>query len=320
MDELDTLRGVESQLLAWLGERSNDSPADDQASAFAGATLSGSGSARAHRTVTAMFDDVLKSLEERGLARASSPYRLTEWGRRARLAGLGANSCIRLRRTVGDWSNELLGQLAATWVLTEELAELISATVFETEEVLESGLWFKRTARTDAERFSMLKGLRAGRREWPYADPWFAADLRMFTAWLLGSSYQEIGQLAPVFKAGSFKGSDSGDRAADAAEHLGRLSYPAAWTWSAASAMLGPLGEQMPFWIRRSVEHGLPSRVASELYDRVGLSRSGSVAVAQVLDDDWSVALQELADFTIDDLPLDLTQIDLDRLDTWSGS
>ncbi len=316
MEEVETIRSIESQVLAWLGEAHGDGA--DQARRLASATLSGSESSPSnHRNVVRLFDRTLRTLEDRGLARAASPYRLTDAGERARLAGLGAFSCVRLRNAVASWPDGLLPDLAGIRVLDDVAASAIASTLFEAEEVLEGGLWFRRAASTETDRVAIIRNLRSGRRSWPYDDSHFLADTSMLASWMRGGSYEELGRVPPIFRRGMFGGSDVGERAADAAELLGRLSYPAAWTWSAINAMLGEAGEAVPGWIRRSIEYGVPGHVAVELVEQVGLSRSGAVAVASLVSPDWDEAVDELIDLALEDLPADVSDTDRERLLDW---
>jgi hypothetical protein len=268
--------------------------------------------------VTRLFDRTLDTLEERGLARAASPYRLTEVGKRARLAGLGAHSCVRLREATSNWPTGLLGDLAGIELLHEEATDVIASTLFEAEEVLEGGLWFRRTATSEADRVAVIRSLRSGKRFWPYDDALFASDTTILSAWISGAGFEELGAIPPVFRRGLFGGSNTGERAADAAELLGRLSYPAAWTWSAVTAMLGQQGEVLPHWLRRAIEYGVPGRVGVELIERVALTRAGAVAVGSVLSDSWEVAVDELLDLVPEDVgSWQLSETDAERLFEW---
>jgi hypothetical protein len=317
MEEVDTIRSVESQVLAWLGEP--DSHGDDQARRLAASTLSGATSRPSdNRAVVRLFDRTLETLEDRGLARAASPYRLTDAGERARLAGLGAFSCVRLRNAISNWPGGFLTDLVGVSALDDEFASAIATTLFEAEEVLEGGLWLRRVASTEAERVAVTRSLRSGRRSWPYEDENFIADTAMLTAWIRGDAYEALGRIPPIFRRGMFGGTDAGKRAADAAELLGRLSYPAAWTWSAVSAMLGVAGESLPPWIRRSIEYGVPGHVGVELIEQVGLTRSGAVAAASLVSSDWDRAADALMDLALDDLaPGLVADSDLERLLDW---
>ncbi len=316
LNALKTLTDVQGQILAWLGDEG--SYEEDQVSTIAKESLSWqTGDDSERRRIPPLLQNLLDDLREAGLAEAASPYRLTEVGRRARLAGLGPRSCLRLHQLIEGSvvRPELFASLVDSSELSQEAALALARLSFEAVEVLEASLWFRRSpAKSESDRVSVLRDLSEGKRDWPYGDELYEVDVRILASWIGGSSYEELASLAPVFARGLFSGEELGNRAADAAEHLGRLSYPAAWSWSAAVAMLGSDGESVPNWIRRGIEFGVPSESATQLVSLFGLSRTGAVLLSRATSPSWIFASSMIRELT----ESDFDRIGLTQTDTWT--
>jgi hypothetical protein len=312
-------RDLESQVLAWLGEPGSYS--DDQATELASATFAGL-NAFAAEDLAGPISDLLEDLEDRGFAIAASPFRLTGLGQRSRLAGLGTASCARLDRALTQWSAEYLRQLTAVPVLDAEGAETLARLVFEAEEVLENGLWARRSFASDRDRWMFFRTARAGFTDWPYGDELYEIDVQLLTAWITGEPFSAIADLAPTFPRGLFSAKTPGERAADASELVGRLAYPAAWAWLGSIAMLGDRVETVPGWIRAAIESGVPSEVAVRIVEEVGVARPAAVALSKLLSVEWDMAVQELLDFGFEDLDQAgaLSPDDLRRLSDWRAA
>lgn len=310
-------REVESQLLAWLAEggRAIEEPANSLAKrSFTWHTAS-----HAERERLGLFlEDVYADMEFGGLVRAASPLSLTELGERARLAGLGSGSCLRLQRLLTE-ENQLLpivdDQTRTYSNLSEDAAAAIAFTVLQTEETLEQTLWFRRLPVDGRTKGDVLRRLSSGERAWPDTnDTLFAADFRMMTEWILGRSFEELGEVAPIFERGLFSSTDPAKRAADAADFLGRLAYPASWSWSAALAMADA---ELPTWVRRAIEWGVPSATAVSLIETRGLSRRGAGLIAsQARSDLFGEDIDALfSEWSPQDVVgLGLTRSDMDRV------
>jgi superfamily II DNA/RNA helicase len=270
---------IQSQVLSWLSE---DAYFDDQATVLAAQTFAGSQSLSERERVTALFSASLASLERDGLALAGSPYRLTRLGELARIGGLCATSTRRLRDALeiqGDsWISELLG---ASIMLAEQ-AELLASLVFESIEVLRESLWLRWESSSEPGRWTIVRDIAAGRRGWPSRDSWLSTDISLLAGWISGRSYAELSNFAPIVDRTNslFGGTDPSKRTSDVAEYLGRIAYPAAWTWSAARMILGSLGEELPVFVRQAVELGAPTASACYLIREVGLARPAAILVS----------------------------------------
>jgi hypothetical protein len=193
-------------------------------------------------------------------------------------------------------------------------ADAIARLLLESEEVLEWSLWFRRASvgSRDEEKAALLRNLAHGQLTWPREDSVYEADAAMLAAWLRGAGFRELAQLAPVFPGrGLFSSEDPGVRSSDAAEQLGRLSYPASWTWSAALAMWGSDGERAPSWIRRAIEWGVSSASAVELMSRLRISRDSATLLASRLGAEPEPAMDGLTELSEEDL----IQLGLPRAD-----
>lgn len=311
----DSERDISSQVLAWLGEPG--SYADDQSLSLASQTFAGLNYLDAEELAEPIAD-VLEELQERGLAIAASPFRLTNLGLRSRLAGLGPASCVRLDSALSEWSDEFIAGLEGLTVLDEDIARAIARLVFETEEVLENGLWLRREFKTDRERWTYVRSTR-GAGAWPYGEELFEVDIDLLTAWILGESFADLADLAPTFPRGLFSSTTSGGRAADAADLVGRLAYPAAWAWLGAVALLSDRAENIPGWIRSAIASGVPSEVAVHVVEDVGLARPAAVSVSGSLSPRWDDAASELRELSEPEISqlANVSPDDLRRLLDW---
>jgi replicative superfamily II helicase len=325
VEEHSDLREFQSQVLAWLGEDPQESL--NQASELAQATNSYSSQSSQRSRIEWLIGTCFDELEKQGLVQSASPYALTPLGKRARLAGIAPQSCLRLHNAIKRVELPrliaLFDELSAQRFLSRESVSLICHFLYQTEEVLQQSLWFRRLPlKTDAQKARVLLELSEGIRPWPLEEPLFEADLQLFPAWMMGTDFAHLGEQAPSFTRGIFSSTDAGVRAADAAEYVGRMSYAAAWSWSATLAMLAELGDEFPSWIRRSVEWGVPNETAVELMARLGVSRTGALQLSEQLGPNWTEAAPAMED--VQDLELrdrgvsnaDVTRF-LERRDRW---
>ncbi|CAN5145592.1 hypothetical protein BH23CHL1_BH23CHL1_16420 [soil metagenome] len=321
LDSYQQNREVQSQVLAWLGDPG--AYVVDQAQHFSSKTFSWHvANDNARDVLVRALDDTFVALEHAGLAHSASPYALTTLGERYRLAGLSPTSCIRLDKALAGYRELLLNSdLFRTSKLTDEAALVISELVFETEEVLEKSLWFRRLGLENREQAAILRRLGRGELDWPTDSDVFKVDVHLLKAWIMGASYEDLGSLPPVFGDRKLFGrANASIRISDAADYIGRLSYPAAWTWGAAVAMLGDEGDQLPAWIRQSIELGSPSTTSIELVRSLGLSRTGALRLADQLSSEWDLAESQLYDMTQSDLfSLGVSISDIRRLPTISS-
>jgi hypothetical protein len=301
-------RDVQSQLLAWLDEAGTE--LEDQPAALASRTFTWATQQtdRQRNELTAFISNSLAELESDGLIVAASPYRLTPLGRQARLAGLESKSCLRLARALED-SAALFGGIVTTLSdipeITSEIASSIGRVLLESEEVLEKSLWFRRetVGMREDQKAALLGSLANASFPWPRHDPTYEADISMIAGWLLGASFEDLSDLAPVFPGrGLFSSEEPGVRAADAAEQMGRLAYPASWTWSAVLAMWGKDGEETPSWVRRAIEWGVSSASAVEMITKMRISRDSATLLAFQLGPQADLALEALKELSEADL------------------
>jgi helicase len=151
LEDYRVQREVRSQVLAWVGDPGSYS--DDQARTLAAKTFSWRTTTHRQReTLEAGVHNVLLSLVESGLAEVGSPFQLTELGQRARLAGIGPASCLRLasalQRIGLEESVATLQEAARVNLL---MSRVIGELLFETEEVMEHSLWLRRQGFQDGE-------------------------------------------------------------------------------------------------------------------------------------------------------------------------
>lgn len=323
LDEVDTtLRNIESwtayydvqsQVMGWLGD--GGSYVDDQARTLARQTLTwAQGGRRERQAVTNLFEDALEDLEGRGYAVAASPYQLTSRGRNARLTGLSAPTVARLERAIDRSKEGWLLELGGIRMLSSQLATQIARLAFEGLEVIEHSLWLRRVASDETAKLRALASIAEGERGEHYRSAEYEADVRLLTAWLLGTSYVDIAQIAPIYDRANalFGGTDESKRTSDATEYIGKLTYPASWVWSGVRVLAGDLAEEIPGFIRNAIEFGLPSEAATQLVVRAALTRSAALKITELTGPTWD----ELHRWLVDDIEDDLWNFGLTELDS----
>jgi superfamily II DNA/RNA helicase len=318
VDDWNAYQDVESQVMGWLGDGA--SYVDQQASAFAAETFTASaGTSTQQRAVADLAAHALRSLEDAGYAKAASPLQLTQRGRAARLTGLSAPSVARLEAAIARGREGWLRDLVGVSELSADGASQIASLVFEASEVFQHSLYLKRAAKSDeAARLRILRAFSA-REDSSYVDSEdFQADVELLSAWLMGESYVDLAERAPVYShAGSlFGGSVAPKRTSDATEYIGKLTYPASWVWSAVQVLAGDLGEALPQYLRNSIESGVPSEAAAHLILHGHLTRPAALAVAARSGPSWHEAREWLTgDDVFTDPTLVLTRLDASRLE-----
>ena len=316
LEQVETDRQVRSQVLAWIGDRG--SYVEDQAGVLARSTLSYHTGSPAQQAVLGIhFGRIFSYLENYGLAQAASPYQLTELGRRARLAGISPTSCVRIIRELDQaapFSFEAL--LSGVTSLDPERCAHIARFIFYTEEALDQSLWLA-DHRNDEARVAILKELAEGKEPWPEGEELFEVDVQMLAWWIEGRSFEDIAEGLPVLDEGVLADPDGTARLTLVLERLTRLSQPAAWAWSGVTALTPSQGQNIPIWIRRAVEQGVPSETAAELIHRVHLSRFGALALHKHLSPDAASGLAELFDLDFRDPHIGLPTSDSDKVQAW---
>ncbi|MER6654565.1 DEAD/DEAH box helicase [Streptomyces sp. NPDC000971] len=322
-NDLRTWQGyleIQSQVMAWLGE--GNSYVDEQSTSLAALTLSwSSGHEPQKRRISELIEASIRDLDERGLAVAGSPYQLTPFGGRARLTGLSAPTVSRLGNKVAEASEDWLPDLVLTSEISLDQAEKISRLLFQSFEMLEGGLWLRRMGQDN--KLDTMKSLSSNSLSWPDRDPVFESDVSLLASWIRGKSYAVISREAPMAnnKRSLFGSGEAAARISDAAEYLGKLTYPAAWVWSAVKVLAGALGESLPSFVRDGIELGVPSEGAVRLINSVGLSRPGALMVASHSGPSWSQVVDWVRfgeDGVFQDL--ELTRLDLQRLTAFRAS
>jgi hypothetical protein len=291
---------------------------DDQVSAFTTKSLSWyQGTPPERLAISELMTASLNDLELRGFAQASSPYRLTPRGQTARLTGLSAPSVTRLESAVDrgtkGWLLDLVGQSR----LTKEMAEQVARLLFEGIEVAEKSLWFGKNYSNDRVKIEALLKLADGEQDFVLATDEYENDIQIMSAWILGMSYSEIAQLAPIYASSNtlFGGTDDSKRTSDVTRYINRLIYPAGWVWAGVRVLAGTLGESLPTFIRSSVEFGLPSESAIRLVRNAGLTRSASMALVNAAGDSWDAITQWLSTDVEEQVQtLEVTKLDADRI------
>ncbi len=318
IEEWSNYNDVQSQVMGWLGD--GDSYVDDQAGTLAAGTFTYQfGDAVERSRVTEVIADALQDLENHGLALAASPYRLTARGLGARLAGLAVPSVLRLEQAIersrDGWLRDLLGVVALTPDLTEQIARLL----FESIEVVQHSLWLRRNARDESAKLQALYAFGIENADAFERSEEYESDVALLAGWMAGTSYMDLAEIAPVYKhkASLFGGNDEAKRTSDATEYIGKLTYPASWTWSGAKVLAGELGEALPSFVRQSIEVGVPTEGAAELAQRASLTRPAAITVTEAAGPSWReveewLSSDEAASFA----GLGLTQADAARLDT----
>jgi hypothetical protein len=293
VESAGVLRDVLQQLLAWLGESATASTTRHARSPprpSPGAT----GTGDQQRQVVATIDRLLRYLEGQGLIVAGSPHRLTASGARARLAGMSVRSCLRLASRISGPSRPLLVGIEGGAELHPDEYHALARLAFDAVEVVEQGLWLRRGYPDDKSRAAAVFGLENATIDRPDRDDLFQSDVALLAGWLGGSSFTDLGALAPVFRRGIFSAASPADRASDAAELMGRLSYPASWAMNAVRALADDIA--LPGWLGAAVQLGVPSQTGVALISEQGLSRSGALYLASQLPPRWNDAQPALDD------------------------
>jgi len=293
LESAGVLRDVLQQLLAWLGESGDG--VEDQARTLAAQTFTWvTGTGEQQRQVVATIDQMLRYLEGQGLIVADSPYRLTASGARARLAGMSVRSCLRLASRVSGPSRPLLKGIEGSAELNPDECHALARLAFDAVEVVEQGLWLRRRYSDDKSRAAAVFGLENATIDWPDRDDLFQSDVALLAGWVGGSSFTDLGALAPVFSKGIFSKASPADRASDAAELMGRLSYPASWAMNAVRALADDIA--LPGWLSAAVQLGVPSQTGAALISERGLSRGGALCLSSQLPPRWNDAQSALDD------------------------
>lgn len=289
IDDWTNYNEVQSQVMGWLGDGSSD--VENQAESLASGTFSwAAGDRTDKRRVVALIDDALHDLEAQGMALAASPYRLTSRGVGARLTGLSVPSVVRLEKAVKRGQEGWLRSLVGIDAFDAEISAQISQLVLESLEVAQQSLWLRRASSTPAGRFEALARFAGGDDEAFLSSAEYEADIQLLAGWMMGRSYIDLARIAPVFDRANalFGGREESKRTSDATEYVGKLSYPASWTWTGATVLAGDLGEAFPSFITSAIELGVPSEGASVLIRRAGVTRPTALAVARMVGSSWS--------------------------------
>lgn len=316
--DIESRWDLDGQVLAWVGD--SGSYRDNQAEFLASRTFSALTEPQALQVaLTRVITASLERLAASGFVHAGSPYEVTPIGSRARLSGMAPESCRRLMAAVSSPAlMEMLLSLPGSHSLDLTIARGVARGVYETLEVLQHGLWFRRSTGTDERKVQVLKSLQSGEHPWPYDDELYWTDVEMLARWINGESYEKLGEIPPVFGgSGLFGKDDVGARAADAADQMGRVAYPAGWAWSSILAMAG-LRTTVPGWVRRAVQLGVPTETAVRLIDAVPLSRQGAIRMAVATEANWENArdLIQVMAMTGD---VQLSASDRTALQQWEG-
>lgn len=322
LEELSDYDEIRGQALAWLGEGGGG--LQDQQTIIATRTFThatGDHGDRAH--VINLFSSAFDDLQRHGLARAASPLRLTELGRRVRLGGLAPLSAVQLNTAVSAQREGWLSDLGDVDELDEVACQNLAALVLQSAEVLVNSLWMRRLTSKDEVKAQVLEELLVGRRKWPVHDDVYEADISLMSLWLQGASYEDLARAAPPSHNAQamFGGKDIHKLVSDAADYIGRLTYAASWTWSAARVLLGETKQgQIPGFIRQALEFGVPSETAAHLVQSWELTRPGAIAVARMTNARWDIAKDLIAELDEDAAAsLDLTRLDVERLEELRG-
>jgi hypothetical protein len=112
-----------------------------------------------------------------------------------------------------------------------------------------------------------------------------------------------------------FGGEDEPKRTSDATEYVGKLTYPACWVWSAVHVLAGGRGLNLPTFIGRAIELGLPSEGATRLVQHGSLTRPTAMAISAIAGPTWSATRDWIIDHdTEQDDELAITRLDRERL------
>lgn len=316
IEDWDAYYYIQSQVMGWLGDGA--SYTDDQAQQLGSSTLGWhEGTVGDRQLISHLITDTLEDLEARGYALAASPYQLTSLGQTARLTGLSAPTVARLESALTRSRDGWLADIADIQTLTPAVASQIARLTFESIEVVENSLWLRRVASNEQAKLAALASFAAGEDRAFYASDEYASDIELLSSWLLGMSYADIASVAPIYRRANslFGGTDEAKRTSDAAEYIGKLTYPASWVWSGFRILAGAPGEGFPGFIRDSIEFGLPSESATQLVYFARLTRGGAVAISEITGPAWNSAREWIAGVTDDEIrQLGLTTLDISRV------
>lgn len=315
IDDWTNYNEVQSQVMGWLGDGS--SYVENQAESLGSRTFSwAAGDATDKRRVLALIDDALHDLEDQGMALAGSPYQLTSRGVGARLTGLSVPSVLRLEKAIKRGQDGWLRLLVGINALSAEIAAQIAQLVLESLEAAGQSLWLRRASTTPAGRFEALARFADGDDEAFLSSAEYNADIQLLASWMMGWSYIDLARIAPTFQHANalFGGRDESKRTSDATEYVGKLTYPASWTWTGATVLAGDLGEAFPSFIRSAIELGVPSEGASVLVRRAGVTRPTALAVASVAGSSWAGVQEWLLADGFDSDASGFTEADRGRL------
>ena len=314
-DETSWYEEFESQIMGWLGDGS--SYHDDQASLLAKATFThNSGNLQQKRYVQELTQTVLDSLEERGLAIAGSPYKLTDKGVRARLTGLNGHSVERLETAIEIGRQGWLPTLTDIVELTQTQIGQVARIVFESSETMAKSLWLRRNRKSDISKSSYLAEFSIMRVDEHVEAPLFWSEVAALSMWISGESFESIANNMPTFGgSGLFASSKLPSRISDVAEYVSRVGYPGSWTWGAVQTLTREIyGLRTPSWLSGAIEYGASSETAVVLMRSGRLSRPGALALSQQLGPSWSEAADLLFNDQVE-LMAGLNSVDSERLE-----
>ncbi|MBT9273559.1 DEAD/DEAH box helicase [Phycicoccus sp. MAQZ13P-2] len=314
-DETSWYGEFESQVMGWLGD--GDSYYANQASLLAEGTFTyQTGSPSEKRYIESLTEGVLESLEQRGFARAASPYRLTERGERARLTGLNADSVVRLEEALIASHDGWLPSLLGATELSAEQREQVSRMIFESTETMASSLWLRREKKTDGAKAAYLEEYASQHADEHLESDTFWSEVSAMGMWIGGYSYLEIAESMPTFGgSGLFGSAVESSRVSDVAEYVSKIGYPGSWTWSAVQLLSRQIHDLvLPAWISSAVEFGAPTETAVMLMRLGAMSRPGAITLSGQLGSDWQDAADRLVQGDFDTEWL--TSVDEGRLET----
>lgn len=315
VDDWNDMAGAESQLLAWLADPS--SYLENQAAELSQRTFSYSqGNSTEKAQVFYVVEQILKRLEAEGYAVAGSPLKVTEKGAVAQLTGLSLPAVVRLNAAVERGRDGWLTGLSGRVALDEDVATQIARLVFETPEVLQHSLWFKRNAKAAAALPTLYRFAYQGDGTHEASDD-YELDIVLVANWLMGAPYSILAGIADVAPNAQslFGGKDGPKRVSDATEYIGKLTYPASWVWSGAQIVAGELGKSFPAFIRGAIEYGVPTESCVHLIERARVTRAAALQLSHIAGPTWDgVATWLLGDGHVDDAGFVLTTADTERL------
>lgn len=314
-ESLNLFFDIQSQVMGWLGD--GDSYIEGQPEHLARRTLSWlQGDSTERERIEATLSASLSDLEDRGFALAASPYQLTPAGFTARRTGLSAMSVENLAGYLTDSHRERFTALEEAQFVTDEDALVIADLIFQAVEMLEASLWLRRSGSSEDNRFRVLAGPASGNAQWPNADE-MKADTDLVARWMRGSTLEVIADAAPRVRSALslFGGSNRDKLTSDAAEYIGKISYPAAWVWSGIRVLSDDLA---PGYIRSCLEFGVPTATAGVLVREAQMTRDGANRVAELAGPSWPEASRWVQQADAEELSdLGLTSLDWKRLTSW---